>query len=169
MEGADPVLDVLAEPSTVAGAVEISRGPRMIGNKELAEYAKATGVKLVKLKMLKKKALLGELIEKLGAAQYGTAILFESPDMIDDAIKQCNSMIDEYRGEPEVAAQLLKAKVALIDLQVKAGQALIKSKRDAGEVVMPSAAQQIPFPPHQPVPVQVNLQLNQLASEKDKQ
>jgi hypothetical protein len=162
----EPILDVLAEPQSDPMPVAINRNPRMIGNKELAEYAKETGVKLVKLKAIKKKALLGELIEKLGAAQYGTAVIFESPEMIQDAIKQCEKMMDDYPHEPDVMAQLMKAKVSLIDLHVKAGQALVKAKKDAAEAPQ-VAPQQMAFPAGQPV--QVNLQFNNVDKTAEQQ
>lgn len=158
----EPILDVTAEATEAPLTVEISKGPKMLGNKELEEYSRLTGVKVVKLKEIKKKAILGELIEKLGAAQYGTAILFESPEMITDALKQCDEMIETYRGEPEVAAGLMKAKVALIDLQVKAGQALIKSKKDAA--VGPEVTQLRPS-----FPAGIAIQVNTVAKPDTQQ
>lgn len=164
MERVVEVLDVTAEPEEEAGAVEIARGTKEVTKAELAEYAKATGVTLVKLRSIKKKSVLGQLIDKLGAAQIGTALVMESPDMIQDAIKQCDSMMGDYAHEPDVMAQLMKAKVSLIDLLMKAGQTLIKSKKDAGADMPTAAPLNQPFPAG--APVQINLQVNERINSK---
>lgn len=162
MERITEVLDVTAEPEEESGLVEIAKGTKEVTNKELAAYAKATGVQLVRLKAIKKKAVLGQLVDKLGAAQIGTALVMESPEMIQDAIKQCDAMMGDYAHDPDVVGGLMKAKVSLIDLLVKAGQTLIKSKKDAG-ADMPQVA-----PLNSPFPAGIAIQVNNLAPSDTK-
>jgi hypothetical protein len=160
------LLDVTGPKPGTPDQVRILTGPRDITQKELADYAKATGVKLVKLKAIKKRAILGELIDRLGTPQQGMAIIIDGPEKITSAVEQIDGLIDDYRHDPKAVAQLIKAKASLIAELMKVGQTLITSKKDS--TVAPDVTpQRQPFPAGSPVTLAV--QVNNVAKENSDQ
>lgn len=157
-------LDVLAPVSEPAGEVDIIKAPKELSQKDIDSATRALGIKKIKIKELGHRAVIGDLIQRIGAAKQGSYMLLASENMIQEGIKQLDRMLDGYAHEPEVMAQLAKHRVALIDLWIKAAQAHIKSKRDAGTESPAQTPQNVPFPPSSPV--QVNVQVNNMEGEQ---
>ncbi len=165
MDGDVKTFDVATTaPVGLPEVVEINDGPKSLTEAQLREYAKATGVKLVKLKELRKRNILGDLVQKLGAAKHGSWMLVESEDMILDGIKQIDKAIDDYQHDAQAIATLMKTRAALVDLWLKAAQAHIKSRKDGGAESSSEKPQQMPFPPASPV--QTNIQVNVVGSDQ---
>lgn len=163
MDNTDQTFDVMAPVKVEAMPVEIHRGPKTLRDSELKEYAKAAGLSMVRLKKIRQRNVAGELMQKLGAAKHGSWMLFESEEMITKVLDQIDKALDDFPGEPEVVASLLKAKALLIERWQKAAVAHIKSKKDVEEVSQEKPLT-TPFPPASPV--QNNLQLNVMVGEK---
>lgn len=163
MDGKTTVINPLAvgefEP---AGEVEVHKGPKVLPDKDLAEYAEATGQSVLKLKEHARSAVLGELAQRLGTDRLGNAMLLNSPDMILEGIRQIDKMIDDYAHEPKVIGSLVKARLGLIEQYGRIAHTLIKSKRDSGPEVPIEKPQNEPPPPL--MPVQINIHGNSVSS-----
>lgn len=146
-----------------AGEVEVAGGPKMLSDKDLALYAQATGKEVIKIKELAKRSILGELVQKLGAAKVGSSMLVDGEDMIGEGIKLCDQAIGDYAHEPDVVASLIKARLGFVDLWIKSAQAHIKSKKDSGADEPQGKPQNLPPPPL--VPVQININGKQVSAE----
>lgn len=137
--------------------VEISTRPRELTQAQLRDYAQATGKKLVKIKDIGRTAILGELIERLGAARRGAAILVESEDDIAQGIELAKQTLERHQGDPIGAASALRVLLGFVDLKVKTAHTLIRSKKDSSEN-SETKPLTTPFPPA--APLQVNIQNN---------
>lgn len=165
MDGKETVINPLAvdipEP---AGEVEVVKGPKVMADSDLAIYAKFTGKSVIKLKGLSKRATMGELVQKMGAAKVGSSMLIDGEEMIQDGIRICDEAMQSYAHEPDIVAGIIKARLGFVDLWIKSAQAHIKSKRDAGPEDSDSKPHNIPPPPL--VPVQINISGNSVSTEK---
>lgn len=162
MDGTIPVInpmDVVAieEP----GEVTISTGPKDLTDKELEDYAKRTGAEIVVLRALSNRSVMGELVQRLGAAKVGSSMLVDSEKMIKDGITLCDGMISEYAHDSKLVGSIMKVRLGFVDLWVKAASSHIESRKNAGPEGSPEKPQQVPFPPS--VPLQINIQNNTLS------
>lgn len=166
MDGNQTAINPLAvtelEP---AGEVDVQRGPKVMPDSELKLYAAATGKNVIKLQDLSKRAVLGDLVQKLGAARVGSSMLIDSEEMIQEGIKLCDNAIADYAHEPDIVASIMKARLGFVDLWVKAAQAHIKSRKDAGLDEPTQKPQNLPPPPL--VPVQINIHGKQVSTESN--
>lgn len=125
---------------------------------EIEAYARKTGRSTMSIHALAKRAILGELTERLGGSRVGSAMLIETEDDIRAGIKVCDDFIERFANVPEAVPSIMKVRLGYVDLLVKAAHTHIKSKKDAGPDMSMQPPQNIPFPPS--VPVQVNIQTN---------
>lgn len=152
MDGIDPLaVTTIEEP----GRVTIKDKPTGLSRAELNRYAKLTGRNIAAIMKISQKSMLGELAEKLGQANYGSALLLDTEEDIGNAIAQVDKMIDEYPHEPDAVVSLLNIKKGLIELKLRTAHTHIKSKKDSGPDQSQAPPVNIPFPPS--VPVQVNI------------
>jgi hypothetical protein len=142
--------------------VEIVTALKPITDSQLQEYAKATGQKLVKLKGLRQKALLGDLIERFGASKHGVALLLESCEDVADIMALAKDIIQTFPAEYEAQVGAVKALTSLVELKTKAAHALIKSKRDSAVEDSNMKPQRQPPPP--PPALNVLIQNNPVGS-----
>lgn len=149
------------------GQVELSKGPKDLSEEDLSNYARRTGVDVIKLKDLAKRAAMGDLITHLGAAKIGSSMLGESEAMIKEGIKMCDEMMSEYAHDSKLVGSIMKVRLGFVDLWVKAAQTHIKSRKDAGAEGSEQKPQQVPFPP--PAPLQINIQQNSVSQDKSSQ
>ena len=126
--------------------------------REIEAYARKTGRSVVKIEALAKRAILGELTERLGGSRVGSAMLIESEDDIRQGIQVCDEFIERFANVPEAVPAIMKVRLGYVDLLVKAAHTHIKSKKDAGPDMSNQPPQNTPFPAS--VPVQVNIQTN---------
>lgn len=146
--------------------VEVVSGPKPLSDKDLREYAKAAGIAMVKVKTIRKRNIAGDLIQRLGAARHGSWMLFESEEMILEALRQIDKSIDDYPHLPEVVTSLIKIKASLIERWQKAAVAHIKSKKDVAEIPSEKPLVQ---PPPMGGPPQQNVQVNVMVQEPPKE
>lgn len=160
----NPAALVELEP---AGEVELSKGPKDLSDSDLHEYARRTGVEVVKLKVLSQRSVMGELVTRLGAAKVGSSMLVDSEEMIKEGIKLCDGLLQEYAHDSKLVGSIMKVRLGFVDLWVKAAQTHIKSRKDAGPEGSEQKPQNTPFPP--PAPLQINIQQNAVSQEKSSQ
>lgn len=141
-----------------AGEVELHPGPKDLQESDLKEYAERTGVTVIKLKGLQKRAIMGELVQRLGALRVGSSMLIESEEMIRDGITICDQLLKEYAHEPILVGAIIKTRLGFVQEWGKTAKAHISSRKDAGIEDSDKTPQNIPFPPA--TAVQNNIQLN---------
>lgn len=157
----DPVSEESTEPIM---EVELKGEPRCISQTILAKYAKATGMEVVKLRGLARRAAAGDFIRRLGAVKMGHSMLVDGEEHIARIGKECDAVMEQHGENPDVVAVVLKAKVALAELWVKiAGSHMDGGKRTTSEDSN-EKPQNLPPPPL--MPVQINIHGNQVSAEK---
>lgn len=152
---AEPVEELSLEP---AGDVKIAKLPKDISNSEIEHYAKLTGQTAVKLKELAKRAMLGDLVQRIGAARLGSSMLVDSEDMIKKGIELCDDWISDYAHDPKAVSSILKTRAMLVDMWIKAAQAHVESQKITSPDDSEGKPQNTPPPPL--VPVQINISSN---------
>lgn len=153
-EGVNPLAVDKIEP---AGTVAI-KDKTELSMSEIEAYARKTGRSVVKIEALAKRAIHGDLMERLGGSRVGSAMLIESEDDIRQGIQVCDEFIERFANVPDAVPAIMKVRLGYVDLMIKAAHTHIKSKKDAGPDMSQQPPQNIPFPPS--VPVQVNIQTN---------
>ena len=150
------------EPIEASEKVEIIKGPKELPESIIQEYARATGQSVIRLKDLASRAMLGELVQRLGAARQGSAMFIESEDMIKEGIKLVDNMLQEYAHDPKAVSSLMKTRAAFVDQWLRAAEGHIASKKDSPD---DSDGKQQNIPPPPLVPIQINNYTNQVAPE----
>lgn len=147
-----------------AGEVAVINGPKQLSQSDIRAYAKATGKTILTLKDMSRRAVLGDLVQKLGAAKMGSSMLIDSEKMIKDGIEQCDEMMETFKHIPEIVTMVVKCRLGFVDLWVRVAQAHIKSRKDYGPDISDMKPLAMAFPPA--ATVQNNVQVNLVGSEK---
>lgn len=140
------------------GEVEIVTQPKDLSDSDIAEYARRTGVETITVKVLARRSVMGELIQKLGAAKIGSSMLIDSETMIQDGIKICDQMLQDYAHDLKLVGSIMKARLGFTELWVKTAQTHIKSVKDVAVEVPIEKPLVQPFPP--PNLSQTNIYVN---------
>jgi hypothetical protein len=104
----DPLALTELEPP---GEVELSKGPKDLTDSDIAEYARRTGVDVIKLKDLTRRSVMGELVTRLGAAKVGSSMLVDSEGMIKEGIAMCDNLLSEYAHDSKLVGSIMKVRL----------------------------------------------------------
>ena len=137
-----------------------------VSYKDAEDACRVLGLKPIRIKKLSKSATIGKFITQLGAVTVGQGKLLVADQQIEKGLKLCDKFLNEYSGDAETIASLMKIRLGLIDAMLKTAHTLIKVNKDSGAVDLEMKPLNQAFPAN--TPVQNNVQVNVVATREEK-